>query len=89
MRVEPLLVQEVAPKSPAAALGLKGGVREITWDDEKVLIGGDIVLSVNGIAVREENEDTISRATTRVSPGATFAVLILRGGKIVELFARK
>jgi S1-C subfamily serine protease len=88
-QAEGLLVQKVAPKSPAAALGLKGGMREIVWDDERILIGGDILLSVNGIEVREENEDTIRKSMARLTPGGALSVRILRGGKIMELSARK
>jgi S1-C subfamily serine protease len=88
-QAEGLLVQKVVPKSPAAALGLRGGVREIVWDDEKILIGGDILLSVNGIEVREENEETIRRSMARLTPGGNPTLRVLRGGKLVELSARK
>ncbi len=87
-QAEALLVQKVAPNSPAAVLGLKGGVREIVWDDERILIGGDILLSVNGIEFRDENEDAIRRSMARYPREGSLAVRVLRGGKIVDLSAR-
>jgi len=87
-QAEGLFVQKVAPNSPAAALGLKGGMRDITWDDEQILIGGDILLGINGVEVREENQDPIRRSMARLAPGENLTMRILRGGKIVELSAR-
>ncbi len=63
-------------------------MRDITWDDEQILIGGDILLGINGVEVREENQDPIRRSMARLAPGENLTMRILRGGKIVELSAR-
>ena len=45
------LVKTVAKGSPADEIGIRGGTSTATIDGHQVVVGGDIVLSVEGIAV--------------------------------------
>ena len=42
------LVETVEPGSPAEAIGLKGGILPVKIGGREFLLGGDIILSVNG-----------------------------------------
>ena len=44
-----LMVTRVVINSPAHDMGLKGGTIQATINDEDLLLGGDIILAVNGI----------------------------------------
>jgi serine protease Do len=82
-----ILVQRIVKNSPAAALGLHAGQYLVKVDDQDVVLGGDIILSVNGIAVGEKNGavEQIDRLLGRVKTGDPMRVTVLRAGKIVKL----
>jgi S1-C subfamily serine protease len=46
-----LLVQRVAEGSPAARMGLRGGTLPVTIGQDSFVLGGDIVLAVEGIGI--------------------------------------
>jgi S1-C subfamily serine protease len=52
--VDGLLVEVVEPGSPAESAGMRGGSIEFTLGTTSLLLGGDIVVSVNGVATTEE-----------------------------------
>ncbi len=85
-----LLVQRVAYGSIAEILGLRPSTIPIQIAGEELNIGGDIILSVQGIPVGAELEGTeaILEAVAALPPGATLTVEVLRGGRRVELMAR-
>jgi S1-C subfamily serine protease len=60
-----LLVQRVAHGSPAERLGLRGGRYGITIGDEQLLIGGDVIIAVEGITLAEP--DAYERVRRRLS----------------------
>jgi S1-C subfamily serine protease len=81
-----LLIQRVASDSAAARAGLRGGTRRVTVDGESVLLGGDIILSVNEIAL--DSPQNMQRAwdAIRLAPSGTILrVKILRAGQIGKL----
>jgi S1-C subfamily serine protease len=45
------LVKTVAPGSPGEAMGIKAGRKTATIDGQALVVGGDIILNVEGIAV--------------------------------------
>jgi serine protease Do len=47
-----MLIQYVAKDSPAAQVGLKGGIMRGTIEGENLVLGGDIVLEVGGDSVQ-------------------------------------
>jgi S1-C subfamily serine protease len=80
------LVKTVAKNSPGDAMGLRAGTKTITVDGEQVVVGGDIVLSVDGIPVGNAADLVKIRARMNsLGPGAPFTVKVLRQGQILEL----
>jgi len=82
-----LLIQHVAEGSPAAGMGLRASTMRVTIGDELLLAGGDIVLSVAGIVVADDDAvfDRMQRALA--GPGAV-EVTVLRAGRVATLKTR-
>jgi S1-C subfamily serine protease len=81
-----ILVQRIAPGSPAEWIGLQGGMTPAQMGDEKFFVGGDIILGVNGISVAEENSYTRMRhSLTIMKDGTNMTVKVLRAGIIRDL----
>jgi len=83
------LVQQVAAKSPAALLGLKAGTIRARIGDQDLLVGGDVVLTVGGVAIAPNNaslEQIVSQLSA-LRAGDSLKVSVLRGGKVVRLAA--
>ena len=80
------LVQRVARRSLAAQLGLKGGRVPANIGGRDIVLGGDIILSVEGIRMGAPDALQKVRAHLLGLPsGSSFEVRILRGGRILEL----
>jgi serine protease Do len=82
-----ILVQRVAKHSPAAALGLQAGRYSAKVGDQQMVLGGDIILSVNGICVGEKEHavEQIDRSLGWAKAGGSIQMTVLRAGKIVKL----
>jgi serine protease Do len=82
-----LLVQRVAAESPAARFGLRAGALPIAIGEESLLIGGDIILAVEGIELGVADAyETIRRRLIELRGGSRPArVTVLRGGERLEL----
>jgi len=81
------LVTNVARDSLAERMGLAGGQVEAVIDDETLLIGGDVILKMNGTAIgtdRRANRSLFSNIA-RSNAGAIVRCTVLRAGKITEL----
>jgi len=80
------LVKTVAQGSTAWNMGLQGGDRVVNIGGKEIALGGDIILSVDGIpVVSEDNIEMIRNRLAGGAPGSTFKMSVLRAGKIVEL----
>jgi serine protease Do len=80
------LVKTVAQGSTAWNMGLLGGDRIVTVGGREIALGGDIILSVDGIPV--VSEDNIEKIRTRLAGaplGTPFKMSVLRAGKVIEL----
>ena len=84
-----MLVQYVAKNSPAAQMGLRGGTTKATFEGENVVLGGDVILAVQGIPWSVKNYEKIQEVVGRLNPGDLVRVKILRSGEQLELSARK
>jgi S1-C subfamily serine protease len=80
------LVKTVAQGSMAWNMGLQGGDRIVTIGGKEVALGGDIILSVDGIpVVSEDNIEKIRNRLAGAPLGAPFKMNVLRAGKVIEL----
>jgi serine protease Do len=84
-----LLVQRVAADSPAERLGLRAGQLPTVIGEQKLVVGGDIVLAVEGISVGAPDAyETIRRKLIeRRRAQQEVRVTVLRGGETIELVA--
>ena len=82
-----LLVQHVAANSPAQRLGLRGGFLSAIVGTGTFLIGGDIVIAVDGIALgAPDAQETIRRRLIEMHRrGNPIHLTVLRGGELLEL----
>jgi serine protease Do len=81
-----VLVQRIAQDSPAAKVGLLQGDRRATIGDETFLVGGDVILSVQGISLADgDASPRIRDAMAALTPGAPLSVVVLRAGRQLEL----
>jgi S1-C subfamily serine protease len=79
------LVQVVAKGSPAQRLGLRGGNIPATIGDEQLLVGGDIILAVQGIPVDGHDPIAIRKALVGLKAGDAIVVKVLRDGQVLKL----
>lgn len=67
-------------------IGLRGGTKVALIDGDSMLVGGDIILKVQGIAVGGLSAyEKIREALAGLPSGATINVTVLRAGQILEL----
>ena len=78
------LVVEVSPDSPANKAGLHGSDRTITLDGEKVKVGGDVIVAIDGKPI-QAIDDVIAYLASSTEVGQTIAVTVLRDGKEKEI----
>ena len=82
-----MLIQRVADRSPAAAMGLRPGTIPVRLDNEDILLGGDIVLEFQGITLKDTSESIqmLRKAIDDIPTGEQLYLKILRAGEIVTL----
>jgi S1-C subfamily serine protease len=73
------LVTQVDEGTPAARAGLRGGSRTEAYNGVDVTLGGDLIVAIAGTPVT--SADDISRVVTRLRPGQTVEVTVIRGGR--------
>jgi serine protease Do len=82
-----LLVQRVVKVSPFGVLGVEDGDTEITIGEEKLIVGGDIILEINGVKFEETDESLSNIANTieRKDTESPIELKVLRAGKVITL----
>lgn len=81
------LVTTVSKGSLAERLGMKGGELAAVIDNQEVLLGGDIILEIDGTIV-DGNRETFRKVLARIGNSESRAAIrckVLRGGRVVEL----
>lgn len=74
-----LLVQSVQPDSPAAAAGLQGGAVPTVVAGESYVLGGDLIVAIDGAAV--ETVAALRGKLAERAPGDTVTIDIVRDGR--------
>jgi S1-C subfamily serine protease len=72
--------------SPAWEMGLQGGDRIATIGGREIVVRGDIVLSVAGIAITTDADmPKIREKLGAMKTGEIFKMTVLRAGQMIEL----
>ncbi len=77
--VDGFLVEAVEPGSPAERQGLQGGLFEITIQGQPVLLGGDIITQINGVAIDDPGK--LAQTLGGLKVGSVLKVTAERDGK--------
>ncbi|MBM4133435.1 MAG: trypsin-like serine protease [Nitrospira sp.] len=82
-----LLVQRISARSPAAEAGLRPGSIPAVIEGQAILVGGDIVLEVQGVPIVGDGSSTtvIRDRLGNLKSGDVARVMVLRGGEKKEL----
>jgi S1-C subfamily serine protease len=82
-----ILVQRVAEGSIAWRWGIHAGTLRANVEGEELVLGGDIILSVNEVAVQEGDGscDRIYSSISKLKPEENLAIKLFRRGQIVKL----
>jgi S1-C subfamily serine protease len=78
-----VLVVKVLRGGPAANAGLRGGNREIIVGSFRLLLGGDIITSIDGHEISDMNE--LGRLLDKLKVGKTVPLRISRNGRDLTL----
>jgi len=81
-----ILIQKVAEPSPGAIMGLQGGTSNMEIDGEKIIVGGDIILSIleNKIESMDDYLNLKEKLKT-LKENDTLTLKVMRGGEIIDL----
>jgi S1-C subfamily serine protease len=81
-----LLIEKIAGGSPAERFGLRAGTLRAMIGDDDLILGGDIVLAVQGISLGDANGYVLVRRTlSEARAGESVTVTILRSGTTLNL----
>ena len=84
------LVKTVAVGSPAESLGIRGGTKVATIDGETIVLGGDVILRVQGLPVGGlADYEQIRQTMATLTSGESITVTVFRAGAVIELKGSK
>jgi S1-C subfamily serine protease len=78
-----LLIQAVEAGGSADRAGLRGGRREVQIGNEALVIGGDLIMSIDGHPV--DRADALTRALAHKRTGDSVELTIFRGGRTMNV----
>jgi S1-C subfamily serine protease len=80
------LVKSVAKGSTADQMGVRGGRKTATVDGQPLVVGGDIILNVQGLAIATAADlAKIRERTSRLGAASPVSVTVLRAGRQLKL----
>jgi S1-C subfamily serine protease len=79
-----ILIQRVTEDSPAARVGLRGGFTRAVVGGRTLIVGGDVILEVQGVPVHEFIRQ---QAVTALKSGTRFTFTRMRAGRIETVSA--
>ena len=81
------LVQKVANDSPASKMGLQPSFLPVNVLGKDLMIGGDIVLRIQGITIEaNESLQQIQQTVSNLRTGDRLTVQVLRAGRVISLY---
>jgi S1-C subfamily serine protease len=80
---EGLMIEEATRGGPAAAAGLRGGDREVMAGMRRIVVGGDVIVAIDGQKIGSQLD--MNLVLNRKRPGDTVSVTIYRGGKKMDV----
>ena len=83
------MVQQVAADSPAARIGLGPGLIPASIEGRSFLLGGDIILAVQGREIGSETYEALQAHLRSLPSGSIVTVVVLRDGRPVTLQGAK
>ena len=83
------LVEHVARNSIGSRAGLRGGSIPVVIEDDTLMIGGDIVLQVQGVALDTSLTSLLAarNALIELGDGLPVRLKVLREGRVIDLSA--
>jgi S1-C subfamily serine protease len=78
------LIAQVTSGGPAATAGLQSGTQQVTVSGQSVVIGGDIIIALNGARIRGI-DDLSTYLEENTLPGQTINVTIVRNGETMTV----
>ncbi|MDG6983287.1 MAG: trypsin-like peptidase domain-containing protein [Nitrososphaerota archaeon] len=79
-----VLIESVVPGGPAAKAGLRAGTTTVTIEGTQYLVGGDIIVSVNGTKII--NQDALSTYLVQnTTAGQTVDLGVIRSGTLISV----
>ena len=79
-----VLVESVVSGGPASKAGIQGGTRTVTVEGQSYLLGGDIILSINGAKVID-SDGLASYLEENTTAGQTVQLGIFRSGTYTDV----
>jgi S1-C subfamily serine protease len=78
-----LLIQQVEEGSPAAVAGLHGASRVVNFGFNRLGIGGDLIVAIDGKPV--DGQDTLTKTMAQKRAGEMLALTIYRDGRTMKM----
>jgi S1-C subfamily serine protease len=78
------LITQVTDGGPADKAGLKGGTQQVVIGGQNIVIGGDVIIEIDGTRIRNL-DDMSSYLEANTLPGQIIDVTIVRNGEVLTL----
>jgi len=83
-----LLVQRVVADSIIGQAGLEAGSIPAKIDNRSILLGGDLILEINGLVCHTPHDFQLVRTSTpALDDGNAYSITVFRDGEIIDLIA--